>query len=339
MEFDNHERKAIEKALNHWQQQGRISAEQAEDLRQHIETRKPEQQIARYFFIIALSCTLMAFAAIFIDEKLLERLRVYFDLGYLTISVLMAAIASAWLYYLRKKHDTLRTISYEIYLVLGALAALTSLVYLCKVTGFGDSYSLFLWWAAILLIFLSIFFRSKALWIGALAAFMGWYGAFSYTFSTDHLFLGMNYPLRFAVFGLLLTAFSWFQSKIPRLIEMQRLTYMAGLIIFFTGLWGVSIFGNYHGWEEWMKVRQTQVMVYGFVFGVAALLALYLGIRCRDDTARDLGILFLLINFYSRYFEFFWNSMHKGLFFLFLAVSFWFIGRYIERRRKKGKDA
>jgi hypothetical protein len=30
--------------------------------------------------------------------------------------------------------------------------------------------------------------------------------------------------------------------------------------------------------------------------------------------------------------------MHKGIFFLILAVSFWFLGRWIEKRRKKERD-
>ena len=104
--------------------------------------------------------------------------------------------------------------------------------------------------------------------------------------------------------------------------------------MFFLGLWGVSIFGNYSDFEAWLQVRQTQVIAYSLVFGAAAFVSFYLGVKYRDDLARDLGILFLLVNFYSRYFEFFWDSMHKGVFFLVLAVSFWFLGRWIEKRRK-----
>ena len=162
---------------------------------------------------------------------------------------------------------------------------------------------------------------------------MGWFGAFSFAQGSNHLFLGMNYPLRFTVFGLLVIGFAFLQQRVQRLVMFQRITYIAGLILFFTGLWGISIFGNYNDLEAWMDVRQTQVLVYGFIFGISALVALYMGIRYKDDIARDLGILFLLINFYSRYFEYFWNTLHKGLFFVILAVSFWLIGRWIEKRK------
>lgn len=335
MELDNNDWKIINKALDDWQQQGNLTPEKADELRKSISLKKTGQQIAHYFFLIAMSCTLMAFGAIFIDEKLLERIKNYFALSNIVIAVLMAGLSAGWFYYIRKKVDNLKNHAYEIYIVLGGLAAVTSLVYLCKDTGFGKSYTTFLFLATILLLVLCALFRSKALWIGTLGALMGWYGTFTYAYGHDHLFWGMNYPLRFTVFGLLVIMFSFVQHKLPRIAEHQRITYVAGLIIFFTGLWGVSVFGNYNNLEAWMAVRQTHVMFYGFVFGVAALISLYLGIRYKDDIARDLGILFLLINFYSRYFEYFWNTMHKGIFFLFLAVSFWFIGRWIEKRRKK----
>ena len=339
MELDNNEWEIINRALDAWQQQGLLSDEKTNALRKSISLKKTSQQIAHYFFLIALSCTLMAFGAIFIDEKLLERIRNYFSLSNIMIALLMTLLAAGWFYYIKRKINTFKSTAYEIYMVLGGLASDTALVYLCKDIGFGRSYSLFLFLATVLLFALSAWFSSRALWIATIAAFMGWFGAFSYAYGHDHLFLGMNYPLRFTVFGIVIIGLSFLQNKIPRLLTMQRITYVAGLIIFFTGLWGVSVFGNYNEFEKWMKVRQTQVLLYGFIFGLAALIALYLGIRYKDDIARDLGILFLLINFYSRYFEYFWNTMHKGIFFLLLAVSFWFIGRYIERRRKTGTEA
>jgi hypothetical protein len=334
MEVDNSEWKILTDAIDNWEKEGKLTPEKAGELRQGITVKKTSQQIAQYFFLIALSCTLMAFGAIFIDERLLERLKIYFSLNNIIVALLMAVLAGSWFYFIKRKSTQLRTIAYEIYTVLGALAALTSLVYFCKDFGFGPSYSGFLICAAILLFGLSVYFNSRALWIGTIAALMGWFGTFTYAHSTNHLFLGMNYPVRFTLFGLLLLGASFLQRKVPKLLFTQRFTYLAGLIIFFTGLWGVSIFGNYNNLEAWLAVRQTHVLAYAFVFGAAALIALYTGIRYKDDLARDLGILFLLINFYSRYFEYFWDAMHKGIFFLVLAVSFYFLGRCIEKKRR-----
>ena len=67
--------------------------------------------------------------------------------------------------------------------------------------------------------------------------------------------------------------------------------------------------------------KRGQVLIYSILFAIAAGVSLFAGIRNKDDVARDFGIIFLLVNLYTRYFEYFWDSMNKGLFFLVLAVS------------------
>ncbi|RYZ51356.1 MAG: DUF2157 domain-containing protein [Sphingobacteriales bacterium] len=335
MEIDNQEYKTINEAIDTWLREGKLNTGQAEELRASFTLRQPAQQIARYFFLIALSCTLMAFGAIFIDEKFLEKVRRYFDLSHYAIAFIMAALSVSWFVYIKRKKSMIRNVAYEIYLVLGALSGICALVYICKETGFGETYSGFLAGVLIMLVGLSIYFQSRALWIGALAAGLGLFGSISYNLSQDHLFLGMNYPMQFTLFGAVILGLSFLHRVIPEFA--RRLTFIAGIIIFFVSLWGVSIFGNYSDLDLWFSIRQTRVLAYAFVFGAASLIALYLGIKHKDETARDLGVLFLLINFYSRYFEYFWDAMHKGLFFLFLAVSFYFVGKWLEKHRKKRK--
>lgn len=336
MELSNKEKQLIQKAIELWKQEGKISPEQANSLKESFKIRETESKLAKYFFIIALSCTLFAFGAIFIDEKLLEKIKHYFSLNNLIIALLMAGIAAGWFWLIVKKSSGLRSFSYEVYMILGGLASVTSLVYVCKDVGFGKSHTFFLFLSFIIWISEAVLFRSKALWLAALLSLTGWFGAFTEAHShTDkEVFLGMNYPVRFTIFGALMLGLSRVQSQIRKTSDFQRITYLTGLIIFFLGLWGVSIFGNYHNWEAWMEVRQTHVIGFGILFGVFALLAMLWGIKQDDDITRDLGILFLLINFYSRYFEYFWDSMHKGIFFLILAVSFWLIGKWIEKRRR-----
>ena len=42
--------------------------------------------------------------------------------------------------------------------------------------------------------------------------------------------------------------------------------------------------------------------------------------------SRGFGLTFLFINLYTRFFEHFWDHMHKAIFFALLAVSFWCLG-------------
>lgn len=328
MELDDQERKIVVKALEEWQRTGKLSAAQKTDLEQTLETRNNDrQQIARYFFIIAVSSMLLAFSSIFIDDKLLETVKKYFSLSNLTIALGVSALTIVWFYYVRKKRPILHDFTYEVFMIVGALGSLTALVYFCKdYTGVAH-YTFVLLLATTLLFVLSISFRSVALWTSALLSFCGWFGAFTTWQGKDNAFLGMNYPVRFVVFGALLIGISHLQKSITRLQFTQRITYIFGLITFFTAMWGVSIFGNFIHFDAWEQVRQTHVLVYAIAFAIVAFAAFFSGIRYKDENTRDFGIFFLLINLYTRYFEYFWNTLHKGIFFLILAVSFWFLGK------------
>lgn len=325
----------LHNAIDEWVNVGKLSPEQSVELKKSISVKAETQPIAHYFFFIALSCALLAFGAIFIDDKLLEKIKSYFLLSNIVIAILFTVFSVVCFVLLKKKKHQYSLAVFEVYSVICSLLVSIALVYYCKDIGFGPNYSGFLIAASIILTFLSLWLHSKSLWIINILAIMGWYGAFSNWLSADNLFLGMNYPMRFSVFGVLIVALSVIQSKTEMLKSTERITYLAGLAVLLTGLWGVSVFGNYNSLEEWAKVRQTQVITYSVIFAAVAGLLFYLGIKKNDATTRDIGLFALLINLYTRYFEFFWDTTNKGIFFIILALSFWFIGRRIEKNRKK----
>ena len=334
MEVDKNEWAAIQSALEEWERTGKLSAEQAGDLKKTVVIKRTDrEQIAQYFFFIALFCALMAFGAIFLNEKLLEKIKLYFSWNDLAIAAITAVLSVIWFLYVGRKRTRLSLVAYEIYMVLGGLSVLTSLIYVCKQIGTDKTYTTFLSLSCIILTILSMIFRSRSLWIGAIISFISWFGAFSTWQSANNLFLGMNYPVRYAVLGLLLMAVAVVQMRIVRVAFAHRITYIMGLFLFFIALWCVSIFGNYNTIVGWQQVRQVHVLAYSIVFGLAAALSFYLGIRFKEDLAKDFGVLFLLINLYTRYFEYFWDSMNKGIFFLILAITFGFLGWWLERKK------
>jgi uncharacterized membrane protein len=339
MKVGKAERDTILKALEDWQQNGNLTPEQATDLKSTVELKtSAAQQIAQYFFIIAISCIVLAFGAIFIDDKLLEKIKTYFSLSNVFISIAFLLMSIAWFWYCKKKIANKTSLAYEVYMVMGALLLLISLVYACKDVGFGAGHSGFLFIVAALFAVLTLLMRSRALWIGFILAIMGWYGSFTEAHSHNNLFLHMNYPVRFALFGIVVLLFSYLQRFIKNLSFTNRTTYLAGLVILFTALWGVSIMGNY-SMNEWSLIRQTQVIIYPILFGAICFISFYLGLKRGDDTTRDFGLLFLLINLYTMYFEFFWGGLNKGIFFGVLAISFWLIGRFIERRKRPANNS
>ncbi len=332
MELDEHEYKTLERALNDWQESGNISAEKKAELLQTVKVKRAEQQIAQYFFIIAISCALLAFAAIFIDDKLLETLKKYFSLSNIFIAGISGLLSFSWFYYIHKKRKQFSQFTYEVYVVLGGLTSLTSLVYFCK-DFVGTQYTTVFMLATLLLFAISIFTRSLALWFAALIALCGWFGAVTSAHNVGGYFLHTNYPVRYALLGAVILFVSFLMKNIKAISFFARPTYVFGLLVLLSALWGVSVFGNYSDFDTWRASRQVQMLGYVFVFAAIAGAAFYLGIKNKDDYSRDLGILFLLLNIYTRYFEYFWGNMNKGIFFLVLAVSFWVVGKWIERRK------
>ncbi|HTM98793.1 MAG TPA: hypothetical protein VL088_08635, partial [Pedobacter sp.] len=108
-------------------------------------------------------------------------------------------------------------------------------------------------------------------------------------------------------------------------------TYVAGMIYLFSSLWLLSVFGNFANLEEWYAVRQLSLFYWGILSAAICMLSTWYGLKNRDEIAREFGITFLFINLYTRYFEYFWDSWHKALFFSVLAISFWLIGRKAEK--------
>lgn len=332
MQADKDDIRTLNEGIDAWQREGLLDETTAAKLRASLVQKNSERaQLAQYFFIIAISSALLAAGALLINEKLLERLRRTFLLSNYTIALAAAALAAAGFWYARHRRRLVNVTTYETYMLPGALSSLVALVYLCKETGNGEGYTLFTGLCAVLFFALGLAFRSRLLWIVFIAATMGWYGAFSTVFSSENLFLGMNYPMRFTVFGAVVIAFAFLVKRIRRIVPMHLITYQAGLLIFYTGLWGVSVFGNWNSVSAWQEVRQSSMLPYAISSGVITALGLWIGIRRDDASLRDFSILFLLLNLYTRYFEYFWDRMNQGIFYLILAVSFGLLARWLSR--------
>ena len=99
----------------------------------------------------------------------------------------------------------------------------------------------------------------------------------------------------------------------------------------FTSLWLLSIFGNFASIDQWYGVNQIALLGWASLsIGICGL-TFFLGFNLKDEMAREFGATFLILNLYSRFFEYFWDSWHKALFFMVLAISFWIIGRKAEK--------
>lgn len=339
MELDKEQYEVVHRALTEWEQAGKLQPDKAAELRADLSIRRNDrQQLAQYFFFIALSCTLLAFAAIFLSEKLLERIKAYFAWSDFAVAGITAVLSILWFWYIGRRRSGTKSSAYEIYMALGGLSVLTCLVYVCKaIHADATYYTTFLFLATLSLLSLGAVMRSPVLWLGGLLAVTGWFGAATAAYENNYLFFGMNYAVRYVLFGIVLLAASLGLRSSGKLLFSRQITYVIALSVFFVALWAVTVFGNFSSLERWQRAHQSQIIVYSVFMAAASGLALYLGIRYRDSTARDFGVIFLLVNLYTRYFEYFWDTMNKGLFFLVLAITFGLLGRWLERKNKAAK--
>jgi hypothetical protein len=192
-------------------------------------------------------------------------------------------------------------------------------------------FSLLFLMATILYGILGLALSSRLIWIFSILALGSWFGVETgYVSGWGAYYLGMNYPLRFVLFGAVLTAVSFGFGSVPRLVKFQHSTYVLGLLYLFIALWILSIFGNCNE-AQWYRARQIELFHWGVLFALAAVAAIAYGLKYDNYTSRAFGVTFLFINLYTKYFEYFWEGTHKVIFFLLLALSFWLIGSYAEK--------
>ncbi|WP_235869050.1 hypothetical protein [Photobacterium kishitanii] len=153
----------------------------------------------------------------------------------------------------------------------------------------------------------------------------------SYLAQDHYLFWGMNIPLRFAIVGALIIGLSASLKYNSRLLFLHEATLFIGLMYFFNALWMLTIFGNYDSLSAWSHIKQIELWGWSVAMMLVTLSAIFYGIKNSNPLIRAFGIIFLLLCLYSRYFEFFWGTLHKALFFAILALSFWGIGSRAEK--------
>lgn len=335
LDLDKAESQFLDDTISHWEKEGLVEASTAATLRTTYEVKGFDwKRLAKYSFWIALLCGFAAFASLIIDDKILNWLKKLYDTPDLLISLFSGAAATCFFYVgiRRKKAVPKKQFSNEAIIFVAILFTACCIAYLGKSLDNGSGHFS-------LLFLLSVFvygilawrLKSSMIWLFALVSLGSWFGTET-GFQTNwgFYFLGMNYPLRFTAFGILLVTGYFTMRKKQLMDHFGELTYITGLIYLFVSLWLLSVFGNYGTIADWLNVDQLELFYWAILSTLAALALLWYGLQKKDPIAREFGIAFLLINMYTRYFEYFWDSMNKPLFFIILAISFWLIGRKAE---------
>lgn len=326
----------LDEMLDYWQSEGLLADADIQKLKESYEPKTFDwRRLALYSFWIAMACGVIALSALLVDKSLLDYIKNLYNTPNIVISI-VSALAAAGCYILgfrKKKTKPQHVFSNEAIIFSGVMLTANAIAYLGKAFNSNSNhFSILIFASVIIYLALAYFCKSRLIWTFALLALGAWFGTETgYLSSWNWYFLGLNYPLRFVFFGLLLTACSLLLRKHKQLSYFFDITHFAGLLYLFTSLLLLSIFGNYGTLEEWYLIKQITLFYWAIISAVVCVLAIIIGLKKNDAMLREFGIIFLFINLYTRYFEYFWDSWHKAVFFLVLAISFVLIGRKAEK--------
>ena len=322
--------------ITQWQQQQLIDDQQALQLRQSYHIINFDWKLlAVYSFWIAIACFILSVILLVADDYLMALVSRLINTPASVLTVLSAILASLLFYFgvKRRQRYPQKTVSNEAMFFFGVLITAVA-------SGFFSHTTLALHWRDSIFILLptiiyaivGLQLQSVLVWLFALLGIGLWVLTETSYLAQDHyLFWGMNIPLRFILVGILIVGLSAIFKPHSRFYFAKEATLFIGLIYFFTALWMLTIFGNYDSLRAWSHVKQVELWGWSVAMFCIAISAIFYGIKTNTSLIRAFGIIFLLLCLYSRYFEYFWNTLHKALFFAILALSFWGIGSRAEK--------
>lgn len=327
---------AIFQVLDDWVKHHKISQELATELKGTIEPVPFDwRRLARYCFIVAVISFLISITAVLSDQAILKLIELYLGTpAVVKASALMLLSAILFLWgYNRKKLKPNMVFRNEAVFTLGVLTFAGSLCYWAFFLKLEPEEFRFLTLIATLSYgALGLLLQSPLIWLFALLSLGGWLGAETgYISGWGAYYLGMNYPLRFVLFGGLLTAVSPLLKGHPKTEALYQTNLVMGLLYLFFALWLLSIFGNFGDPVAWFAVKQIELFHWSLLFALAAIGSFVHGLTYDNTTTRAFGLVFLFINLYTRFFEYFWNPLHKGIFFALLGISLWYLGTHAEK--------
>jgi len=336
MKVDREKSEFLDEVIEQWEQDGLITEETGVKLRKSYEAKNFDWlRLAQYAFWVALACGFIALGSLLIDNSILNYLKKVYNTPNIVIAIVSGGLAG-WLYMLgfrRKEKKSHLKFSNEAIIFSAILLTANAIAYFGKALDQGSgNFSILILISVCVYSVLGYIFNSRLIWAFALLSLGTWFGTETgYLSRWNYYFLGMNYPLRFVLFGAVLTASSFIMKRFAKTQHFFQVTYIAGMVYLFVALWALSVFGNFASLEEWYAVRQLSLFYWALISAAVCVISTIFGLKFHDDIAREFGITFLFINLYTRYFEYFWDSWHKAIFFSVLAASFWLIGRKAEK--------
>ncbi|PSU26854.1 hypothetical protein CTM97_20160 [Photobacterium phosphoreum] len=336
MKVNKRQGQLLNETIAQWQQLQLIDTQQAQQLRQSYRIISFDWKLlAVYSFWVAIACFILSVILLVADDYLMALMSRLINTPASVLTIISTLIAGGFFFLgvKRRQRYPEKTVSNEAMFFFGVLITAVASGFLSH-TAMAQNWreSLFILIPTITYLIIGVQLRSVLVWLFALFGVGLWVlTETSYLAPNHYLFWGMNIPLRLTVIGALIIGLSALLKHNPRLLYLQEATLFIGLLYFFNALWMLTIFGNYDSLSTWSHIKQIELWGWSVAMIFLTLGAILYGIKYNNPLVRAFGIIFLLLCLYSRYFEFFWGTLHKALFFAILALSFWWIGSRAEK--------
>jgi uncharacterized membrane protein len=334
--------KFLSSMIDGWRDQGIVNTATADLLSaSYTAAQFNWRRLSGMAIIASVSCFFVAVGSVLFDEVIIQSIKQLF--GDFETALFVLFSVSAVVFYVagfscRHFRPTNRFTN-EGFLALGVLGTAAALFSMGNTVEFGSveaSYLLMI--GSSIYIVLGLVGRSELIWVFALIAASIYFGIETHTRAgEDGLIMGLGYPARFALYGTFLVVLSLTFPKKPNGDDLSTVTFPLGLAILFVSLWLMSMFGNSGELVNFFGTQQTAHLQWTGLLAFIAVVAIWWGLRFDNEVAHVQGIFFLLLNIYTRYFEFFWDSANKAIFFAVLGASLWIIGIKAQRIWNMGR--
>ncbi|KAI0816593.1 hypothetical protein GGR55DRAFT_243754 [Xylaria sp. FL0064] len=348
LELTAAEADAVHRALRYWSHSKLISANVADRLLGTVQVVDEQQhdfnweRFTKYTFRLAVVCLAIAIISLIFDNvvpRIIERILALPSSVRITATSALAIAAHAWGYQRSLAASSLRqqTYSDEAIHSLGALLfGLAALQLVTALEADKDEklhvlYNIELSLALVYGIS-AVMVQSNFIWSCGMVVLGVWFGLWTAYDGGGTYYLGMNYPLRFVLFGAAFIVMSGFMRDSSLTATLWSSTRTWGMLYSYIALWILSLFGDdkLRGKGSVVSGGSGKIAFWSIAFLCAAVTAIWHGLRYGDSTTKGFGLTFLGINLYTKFFEFCWSKWYKSVFFAVFAFSLALAGRYAE---------
>lgn len=199
-------------------------------------------------------------------------------------------------------------------------------------------------WPILLLINSIIYFliaylrKNRVVLVLALIFIASWFGAQTgYVSDWGFYFFGMSYPMRFAVVSPIVILIGYLHKKIlPQVyFNFSKVYYVMGTLYTNLSLWILSIIGNSEENLFSSKDNHLELLLFSIIWLIFNIIIFIIGAKNKNKVFTGFAIVFVIINLYTRYFEYFWDKFDKSVFFIILGSITITIGLLLEKQLKK----